>query len=102
MKVMTNADYFRATLTDRELADMAGFIAWAHNKRLANAFKKWCAEFGSVKSNQKHNNPSPYFWQKIFNRDTDKWERTTRTQNVSVQIFLSKPYKKEYWEETDL
>lgn len=95
---MTNSEYFRMTLTDKELADMAIHTAYSYSDRLFHAFKKWCAETGSVKSNQKKNNPSRFFWQKIFNTDTGEWESTGRTHNVSIQLFLSQKYEKKYWE----
>lgn len=95
---MTNAEYFRMTLTDKELADMAIYCANSYNERLADAFEKWCAESGSVDSNTSENNPSRFFWQKIFNTKTNEWESTRRTENVSIQLFLSKQYDKKYWE----
>lgn len=94
---MTNGDYFRLTLTDREIAEMVGFATCAYNDRLADAFERWCEETGSVKSNQKRNNPSPFYWRRIYNEETDEWEKTARTGNVSAQLFLCHKYDEKYW-----
>lgn len=96
---MTNGDYVRSVLTDRQLVDMYLLTGYDDNFHVLchDAFKKWCADFGSVKSNVKQNNPSPYYWQKIYDEDTKKWKESPVKRSVALQIFLSKPYEERFW-----
>lgn len=96
---MTNGEYYRMTLTDREIAGFCSDIDFTKKNRLEKAFDKWIESLdcGSTHSNTtQYGRVNIWAWSRIHNHITDKWE-TKRTHSVRFQQFLALPYKKEYW-----
>lgn len=98
---MTNFDYFKQTLTERELADIFSERKFLYLEgRLHDAWSKWCGSISSTGTNVQKNGkiPNIWFWERTHNLETGKWEKTGRNKNISIQQFLFMPYKAEYWE----
>ena len=97
---MTNFDYFKQTLTERELADIFSETKCSLEDRLYDAWEKWCNNISDTGTNVQKNGkiPNIWFWRETYNEKTKKWEKTGRNMNISIQQFLFMPYKAEYWE----
>lgn len=94
---MTNFDYYKKTLTERELAELfCGSTSFRYEGRLHDAWYKWLGNTdGNIQKDGKI--PNIWFWTVTFNEKANKWEKTGRNPIISIQQFLSMPYKKEYW-----
>jgi len=102
---MTNADYIKSRLTDSDIASMIGNFNGSRSILSDKAYDVWHRWAESVTSN--HGNmagrdgiedPSVWYWER-WCYPGNKWKRMGRTQNVSIQVWLSMQYKPEEWDE---
>lgn len=104
---MTNAQYIKTLLTDRDLAELFTshgyyvFFEQPHNKQIANAFKAWREDNDRPNKNFIEENdtktPSVWQWLSIHNHKTGKWESTRRSLELMFQHWLFLQYNEKHW-----
>lgn len=107
---MTNADYIRSAMTDADMAMMlANYTRIRPNltRKAYNAWSRWAESASSNHGNmvkgdhgRTHISEDPSVW--LFENwafPDGTWKRMGRTMLVSVQVWLSQPYRPEEWED---
>ena len=102
---MTNADYIRQTISDRDLAQCLcldySFFKSRYLRDCERVFAYWACKDGNEHGNVHKKGcqaPSVFDWERTYNEETKKWEVTGRKHELSIEIWLSMPYKKDYWD----
>ena len=101
---MTNADYIRTQLNDRQLAEILCFSSHSNlQNRAMIAFNNWVNSFSSNKGNVKgidREDPSIWGWKKVYDDCLGLWVDYGRETKLSLQVWLSLPYNEKHeWEE---
>lgn len=93
---MTNADYIRTQLNDRQLAEMLSFSSHSNiQNRAMIAFDNWAGSFSSNKGNVKgidREDPSIWAWEKVYDDCLGQWIDYGRETKLSFQVWLTMPY----------
>lgn len=102
---MSNGDYIRSRLSDRDMCILFINQRWAYEGFLwdvRKVYDYWKTFKFTDQGNIKHKGektPSIWNWRRTLNKETGEWETTGRTLEVAFSVWLANPYKKENWDE---
>lgn len=98
---MTNLEYIKSIMTDRDLANLLSLIpcddsfAW----RIRSAFYKWAEKFGDHKGTVVSEKGNPSIWMsEVWHYPDGHMERRGHPRSVAYQTWLCHQYDPKEWE----